>query len=247
MAVSDVVPAPGSEPAKPEPPDPVSAALRMRASDADRERVAGVLRDAYADGRLSLDEHEQRLAEAYRAQTYADLVPVLHDLPVPQGTVSVPVTFGVEVPRAAVQRRNDSSAITIDPSRSSVAERNAVAVFGGFERRGGWVVPDEMNATCIFGGGILDLSDAVLTSYETVITAVCLFGGLEIVVPDGMAVRNEGVAVFGGHSVPESTPPPGAPTLVVKGAAIFGGVDIHLPKGKRGRSGRAGHGQIASD
>lgn len=240
---------PAPEPAKPEPApggavDPVAAALRMRASDADRERVAGVLRDAYADGRLSLDEHEARLADAYRAQTYGDLVPVLHDLPVPQGTVSVPVTFGVEVPRAAVQRRDDS-AVTIDPSRSSVAERNAVAVFGGFERRGGWVVPDEMNATCIFGGGILDLSDAVLTSRETVITAVCLFGGLEIVVPEGMAVRNEGVAVFGGHSMPSSTPPPGAPTLILKGAAIFGGVDVHLPKGKRGT--HHGRGQITSD
>lgn len=65
------------------PQDPVEAALRLRASDADRERWWSLLRDAYAEGRFSPVEHEERLSEVYAATTYADLVPVLHDLPVP--------------------------------------------------------------------------------------------------------------------------------------------------------------------
>ncbi|WP_181789463.1 DUF1707 SHOCT-like domain-containing protein, partial [Streptomyces phytophilus] len=45
----------------------------LRASDADRERVADILRDALAEGRLAMDEFEERLEEAYRAKTYAQL------------------------------------------------------------------------------------------------------------------------------------------------------------------------------
>lgn len=41
--------------------------MRMRASDADREKVASSLRNAYAEGRLSLAEHEERLIDVMRA------------------------------------------------------------------------------------------------------------------------------------------------------------------------------------
>src|SRR2546423_9972200 len=54
----------------------------LRASDADRERVAEILRTAATEGRLDLDELDERLAAVYRAKTYADLVPLTRDLPV---------------------------------------------------------------------------------------------------------------------------------------------------------------------
>lgn len=52
-----------------------------RASDADRERVVEVLRDATSDGRLDLDEFEERMTAAYRARTYGELRPLTDDLP----------------------------------------------------------------------------------------------------------------------------------------------------------------------
>ena len=212
----------------PSPPDPVDAALRMRASDADRERVAGILRDAYAEGRLTAVEHEERLTEAYAATTYGELAPVLRDLPVPPGTLAVPSSRGVEfAPRPST---SSERGLTIHPGRATEGEGSAVAIFGGFERKGSWTVAPDISAMCVFGGGELDFTEAVLTSQETVLTAVCLFGGLEITVPEGMAVRNEAVAIFGGHSLPTDSPGPGAPVLVIKGAAIFGGIDIHRPK-----------------
>ncbi|MFD0349018.1 DUF1707 domain-containing protein [Kitasatospora aburaviensis] len=54
----------------------------MRASDADRERVAELLRDAYAEGRLDVEEHAERIEAAYAAKTLGDLVPLTRDLPV---------------------------------------------------------------------------------------------------------------------------------------------------------------------
>ena len=51
------------------------------ASDNERESVVDVLRDAYTDGRLTLDEFEERTAAAYAARTWADLRELTGDLP----------------------------------------------------------------------------------------------------------------------------------------------------------------------
>ena len=53
----------------------------IRASDAERERVATALRDHAGDGRLDPEELDKRLDLAYAARTRADLVPLLADLP----------------------------------------------------------------------------------------------------------------------------------------------------------------------
>jgi hypothetical protein len=57
-------------------PDP-----HLRAADTDREAVAAVLGRALSDGRLTVDEYEERLAKAYTARTYGDLDPLTSDLP----------------------------------------------------------------------------------------------------------------------------------------------------------------------
>jgi len=51
------------------------------ASDNERESVVDVLRDAYTDGRLTLDEFEERMSAAYAARTWADLRELTGDLP----------------------------------------------------------------------------------------------------------------------------------------------------------------------
>jgi hypothetical protein len=53
----------------------------IRASDQERESVVDVLRDAYTDGRLTLDEFEERSSAAYAAKTWADLGELTADLP----------------------------------------------------------------------------------------------------------------------------------------------------------------------
>ena len=54
----------------------------IRVGDAEREAVASQLREHYADGRLSLDELNERLDQAFAAKTRADLHTVTRDLPV---------------------------------------------------------------------------------------------------------------------------------------------------------------------
>lgn len=66
----------------------------MRASDADRERVANDLRDHYADGRLTMEEFDERIDSVYKAKTFGELAPLTADLPAPP-------------PDPAVQRAED--------------------------------------------------------------------------------------------------------------------------------------------
>ena len=54
---------------------------QMRASDDDRDRIAGVLRDAHAEGRLNQDELIERLDSTYTARTYQELDRLVSDLP----------------------------------------------------------------------------------------------------------------------------------------------------------------------
>jgi hypothetical protein len=56
---------------------------RIRASDADRERIASRLREHYAEGRLTSEELEERVAAALSARTYGDLRHVMAGLPEP--------------------------------------------------------------------------------------------------------------------------------------------------------------------
>jgi len=63
-------------------PGPASPPVsRVRASDADREHVIGVLREAFAEGRLTAEEHSARVGQAYAARTDAELATVSADLP----------------------------------------------------------------------------------------------------------------------------------------------------------------------
>jgi hypothetical protein len=64
---------------------------KMRAADADRDRVVELLNVSYSEGRLSKDEYDGRLENAFSARTYADLDQIVTDLPVARATVVTPV------------------------------------------------------------------------------------------------------------------------------------------------------------
>jgi DUF1707 SHOCT-like domain len=54
----------------------------IRASDKERDSVVDVLRDAYTDGRITLEEFEERTSAAYASKTWTDLRELTSDLPV---------------------------------------------------------------------------------------------------------------------------------------------------------------------
>ncbi|WP_232248473.1 DUF1707 and DUF4190 domain-containing protein [Streptacidiphilus rugosus] len=74
---------PAGPPVPPVPVAPVPFPQEaMRAAQADRERTVDVLKAAFAEGRLALDEYQDRAAAAQAAQTYGQLAQLVQDLPV---------------------------------------------------------------------------------------------------------------------------------------------------------------------
>jgi hypothetical protein len=177
----------------------------LRASDADRERVADVLRDALVEGRLQLTEFESRLEEAHAARTHGELEQVVHDLPVAQGAV---------VPR--------SERIGGTPT-----SRTAVGILGAFDRKGVWTIARRFTSVAVMGGGRVDLREARFEAPETVIRAFAVMGGLNIVLPPDVELEVRGIGVMGGFDHSHSgTGQPNAPRVVVTGFAFWGGVSV---------------------
>jgi hypothetical protein len=63
---------------------------KIRAADADRDRVTEILGTAYSEGRLARDEYDARLESTLSARTYADLEQIVTDLPAAKATVPGP-------------------------------------------------------------------------------------------------------------------------------------------------------------
>jgi hypothetical protein len=190
-------------------PDP----RHLRASDADRERIANVLREAAGDGRLTMAELDERLDAVYAAKTYAELEPITHDLPA-TGTGYVPTV---------------SPGVAPDPARFGGvgSSAGAVAILGGFSRKGDWVVPKTFNAFMFMGGGEIDMREARFEDREVSIHIVAMMGGCEIIVPEDATVRVTGVGILGAFEHSDAGPgSPDGPVITINGVAFMGGVDV---------------------
>ena len=204
-------------------PDEHSDGLpELRASDADREQVAEVLRDALAEGRLDMEEFEERLEATYKARTYKELAPITRDLPAP-GVTPPPVPTVSMVKRPAGAGGWAGRIVGGDGS-----SRWGVAVLGGFERKGRWTMPKRFNSFAFWGGGVIDLREANFANGEVVVNCVAIMGGMSVIVPPGVEVLVRGIGVMGGfdHSEEGVEGDPGAPRVVVTGFAFWGGVGV---------------------
>ncbi|WP_324784090.1 DUF1707 SHOCT-like domain-containing protein [Streptomyces sp. H51] len=192
----------------------------LRASDADRERVAEALRDALAEGRLDMTEFEERLEATYRARTYGELAPITRDLPVPGVTPPAPVSFAKDGAGSG-----EWGGRIVGGEGSSTW---AVAVMSGFQRKGRWTVPRRFTCFAFWGGGELDLREADFADREVVINCVAIMGGVNVIVPPGVEVVVRGIGFMGGFDQRAEGEPgrPGAPRVVVTGFAFWGGVGV---------------------
>jgi hypothetical protein len=187
----------------------------LRASDADRDQVATLLSTAYAEGRLTREEHDERVDQLMAAKTFDDLIPITRDL----------VVVGSPPPLVAAPQ--SASHFTIDATGQDLQPDKMIAIFGGVTRTGRWRVRKKIQAFALFGGMDLDLRDAVFEAPVVEIAGFWCFGGLDMKVPEGIEVRDQTAGIFGGTDVRDiGDPVPGAPTLVIKGVALFGGVSV---------------------
>ncbi|GGU40728.1 DUF1707 domain-containing protein [Streptomyces coeruleorubidus] len=134
-------------------------ALEMRASHADRDRIVDVLRVAAGDGRLTLEELDERLEAALSARTVGELAVLTVDLPEVVG----------ETPEA-------QEVVRIEQEGSST-------------RRGdGWVVPRCLEIRSAWGEVTLDFTDAVITRDTLHIDLDMRAGALKLLTRPGVVV-----------------------------------------------------------
>lgn len=202
----------------------------MRVSDADRHQVAEILREAAGEGRIDLEELDERLEATYAAKTYADLVPITMDLPAHRD------------PDRAPARPASPSPVVPGP-----AQERYFAFMSGVERRGAWIVPEHLTVLAMMGGAQLDMREARFAAREVVVTVNAFMGGAEIVVGPHTHVIVEGIGIMGGYAGPSERTPAeldaSSPTVRVRGVAIWGGVSVErkpMPGAGRKRLGRGG-------
>ncbi len=161
----------------------------MLASDAERERGVGLLREAVAEGRLTLEEFTDRVGAAHLARTGADLAVLTGDLPGPPATSTAP---------ASSQRHR--------------------AAFSRLVRRGPWVLGARSSFESIFGTIVLDLREARLAGPEVELEIFNLFGTVTVIVPEGIVVSVEGGGLFASQVIdaPAVLAVEGAPVLRIR-------------------------------
>lgn len=201
----------------------------MRASDAERERIAEILREAVAEGRLEMEEFEQRLDATYKARTHGELEPIVRDLPA-VGAAVAPVA-----PVAAGQALTGSMARWADRVGRPATSGGAFAFWGGFRRRGHWTVARKFTAFAMWGGGEIDLREANFEDREVVIRCFTIMGGMQVTVPPDLNVEVRGIGVMGGfgeNTKDEGVPAPDSPRVRVTGFALMGGVGVERKRSR---------------
>lgn len=170
--------------------------------------MAVILGEALAAGRLTSEEHAERLEAVYAARTYGELEPITRDLPRERtGTVVLP---------------------------ESTVRQEVSATLSKVHRGGRWVPGRHTELRAVFGALIVDMSEAVLPGREITVSASSFCGKLVLRVPENARIIDEGGAVLGKWAVsgrlrrPDgaAAEPQDGPLIRIVGRARLGKVAI---------------------
>ena len=177
----------------------------LRASDADRDRVLAMLGEAMSDGRLTQEEHAERVQRAFSARTLGELAALTADLAVPS-----------------------AQPVRLDTGRT------ISGIFGPARRDGRWVVPENLTVTAMFGEVEVDFRQAILQASRVQVYATVFGGRLRLIVPDGVSVIVSGHMVLGRKrgSTPQPAGPD-APVIEVKALVLGGELSVRTPPKSR--------------
>ncbi|MBT3166932.1 DUF1707 and DUF2154 domain-containing protein [Streptomyces sp. Vc74B-19] len=199
-------------------PDTAPRSTDLRASDADRDRIADLLREALAEGRLTADEHAERVEGVLAAKTVGELDVFIQDLPAAHQRRAAP---------SSVPGRPAAGVFPADP------DDNVVAVFSAAARKGRWRTGRRIHAYAVFGSVEIDLSEALFDHQQVMIKAFSVFGSVEIRVPENVSLRGSGGGVLGAFEVDaQDSDDDNAPVVYVDGWAVLGSVEARPKRGK---------------
>ncbi|MFI9728418.1 DUF1707 domain-containing protein [Streptomyces sp. NPDC052092] len=173
----------------------------LRASHDDREAVVEQLRDAAAEGRIDLDELDERLERALTAKTYAELDALTADLPSPPAPADLP----------PLELKGGLHGASRGPGR--------------------WEVPAHVIARGGLAGVKLDFSRAECRLPEVTVEVYGEAAGVTVVLPDGWAAdtiaMDPGIGGLRDSTTPDRLP--GTPLIRLTGTGGMAGVVVRHP------------------
>jgi Domain of unknown function (DUF1707)/Cell wall-active antibiotics response 4TMS YvqF len=164
-----------------------------------------MLGEAMGDGRLTADEHLERVQHACSARTLGELAELTADLAAPS-----------------------AQPVRLDGGRV------ISGIFGPARRDGRWVVPESVTVTAMFGEVDVDFTQAILQARHVRLFATVIGGRLRLIVPDGVSVVVTGHVVLGRKRGATPRAVPDAPLIEVRAVVLGGEVIVLTPrKGRR--------------
>ena len=167
-----------------------------------REAAIDRIQQAMVDDFVAFEELDERFAQVYRSETSADLELALRGIP-------QPTSPGTPV-------------LAHHPAR-----RRSIALIGD-AKVGGWIsVGARVQAVCVIGDAIIDLSTAEIPEEGTTVEAYSAIGDVRVILPDGAAVETHAFTLIGGRSERLTRPLRGGPRITVRIYSLIGDVQIY--------------------
>ena len=161
----------------------------VRASDADRDRVVDVLREAVGDGRLTAAEFDERMEAALSSRTLGELAGLTADL-------------GPGPGRSGAATAQAEDVVRIDQRGGSV------------QRTGGWLVPGRLELRLSWCDATFDFTEAVIVADTLLIDMHMRGGSLMLMIRPGIVVNADSLAVRYTDVDIRSGAEPGAPVVL---------------------------------
>lgn len=198
----------------------------LRASDADRGMVNEVLTTAYAEGRITREELDERTSQVLAAKTFEDLAPITADL-MPSGRVAV---YSSPVP---VQREDGHLAVG-GPGFEHEADRLSAHL--STQRRANLRLRKHSSVSTIMGEVSADLVDGAMEAAHCTINLQVVMGEVNLFIPAGVRVINNASVMLGEinlRGIPAGTLDD--PSITLTGSVLMGEVNVIGPEHRRWR------------
>ncbi|WP_158600517.1 DUF1707 SHOCT-like domain-containing protein [Tessaracoccus antarcticus] len=196
----------------------------LRCSDGDRELVADVLGRAFSEGRITFEEHDERLNHTYAARTFAELDAITTDLVAPS-EAPTPAPLSAHVP----ERRFSGT-----PATGTVLH-NSTTVMTTLNPGAPLHIPQETSLMVILGTLKLDLVNATFAAETVHINISNLMGDVRIRVPEGIRVVNSISNIMGDYKAKNVPVGPASVTVELHGTMVMGQVTVLGPGGRPGK------------
>jgi len=182
---------------------------------AARERVVAALCDQFAHDNLSVEQLEQRLELAYKAQSVAEFDTLLADLP----ALAEPAPL-TPLATAAPATMPERWAADVP------AHARIVSLMSETKRHGDWALPRSLEVIAAMSAAHIDLRNAQLGAGTSDIHIVAVMADVKIHVPPGVRLECQGSAIMGVFSADAGAEPalPNAPVIRFTGYSIMSDV-----------------------